>query len=71
MYVMLPLTKGHLSNKDEIVYQKGCSYYISCIYFVYLCVFVKVQDVTCVMYSENLYIKTTLGTKIMLYTGGF
>ncbi len=26
MYVMLPLTKGHLSNKDRIVWQKGCPY---------------------------------------------
>ena len=24
---MLPLTKGHLSNKDRIVWQKGCPYY--------------------------------------------
>ena len=24
---MLPLTKGHLSNKNRIVWQKGCPHY--------------------------------------------
>ena len=24
MHVMLPLTKGHLSNEDRIIWQKGC-----------------------------------------------
>ena len=26
MHVVLPLTKGHLSNKDRIIWQKGCPY---------------------------------------------
>ncbi len=25
-HLMLPFTKGHLSNKDRIIWQKGCSY---------------------------------------------
>ncbi len=26
IHVMLPLTKGHLSTKDRIVWEKGCLY---------------------------------------------
>ncbi len=52
MHVVLPLTKGHLSNKGRIFWQKGCPYYkgatvtpyfvVTRVHCTYLCIHCEV-----------------------------
>ena len=42
---MLPLTKGHLSNKDSITWQKGCPY-CNVMVLIYCSRFLPIYEIT-------------------------